>query len=87
VLHILAIEGAATGILGAAIGLVVGVAVSLVLVHVVNRQSFGWTIATRWPVGFLSAALLGVLATTLLAAGPPARLAAATNAAAVLKEE
>jgi putative ABC transport system permease protein len=80
-------EALAIGALGAGLGLAAGAAMSLVLVHVVNRQSFGWTIATRWPVGFLSAALLGVLATTLLAAGPPARLAAATNAAAVLKEE
>jgi putative ABC transport system permease protein len=38
VLRLLALEGAATGALGAAIGLVSGIAISLVLVHVVNRS-------------------------------------------------
>jgi putative ABC transport system permease protein len=60
---------------------------ALVLVHVINRQSFGWTIATHWPWAFLGGALALVFATTLLAAARPASLAAATDAAAALKEE
>ncbi len=48
ILDLLALEGAATGALGAAIGLVAGVAISLVLVHVVNRQSFHWTLEVHW---------------------------------------
>ena len=60
---------------------------SLVLVHVINRQSFGWTIAMHPPWGFLAAALSLVYATTLLAAARPAGLAAATDAVAALKEE
>ncbi len=43
VLRLLALEGAAAGALGAAIGLAAGAGVSLVLVLVVNRQSFHWT--------------------------------------------
>ncbi|HKC25000.1 MAG TPA: ABC transporter permease, partial [Thermoanaerobaculia bacterium] len=81
------LEAAALGGLGALLGLLAGSAMSLVLVHVVNRQSFGWTIAMHWPFGFLAAALAGILATTILAAHHPARLAAATDAAAALKEE
>jgi putative ABC transport system permease protein len=80
-------EAVAIGGLGALLGLLAGAAMSVVLVHVVNRQSFGWTIAMHWPVGFLAAALAGILATTLLAAHHPARLAAATDAAEALKEE
>ena len=60
---------------------------SLVLVHVINRQSFGWTIAMHWPWAFLAGALALVFATTLLAAARPAGLAAATDVAAALKEE
>jgi putative ABC transport system permease protein len=44
ILAMIAIEGAAAGALGALIGLASGVAISLVLVHVVNRQSFHWSL-------------------------------------------
>ncbi len=80
-------EAAAIGGLGIAMGLASGAAMALVLVHVINRQSFGWTIAMRWPWTFLAGALALVFATTLLAAARPAGLAAATDAAAALKEE
>jgi putative ABC transport system permease protein len=81
------LEALAISSLGVLLGLASGAATSLVLVHVVNRQSFGWTIATHWPFGFLAGALAAVLATTLLAAQHPARLAAATDAAQALKAE
>ncbi len=80
-------EAAAIGGLGIALGLASGAAMALVLVHVINRQSFGWTIAMHWPWGFLAGALALVFATTLLAAARPAGLAAATDVAAALKEE
>ena len=80
-------EAAAIGGLGIALGLASGAAMSLVLVYVINRQSFGWTIAMHWPWTFLAGALALVFATTLLAAARPASLAAATDVAAALKEE
>jgi putative ABC transport system permease protein len=80
-------EAAAIGGLGIAMGLASGAAMALVLVHVINRQSFGWTIALRWPAAFLAGALALVFATTLLASARPAGLAAATDVAAALKEE
>jgi putative ABC transport system permease protein len=80
-------EAAAIGGLGAGLGALAGSAMSLVLVHVINRQSFGWTIAMHVPWGFLAAALSLVLLATLAAASRPAGLAAATDVAAALKEE
>jgi putative ABC transport system permease protein len=80
-------EAAAIGGLGAGMGALAGGAMSLVLVHVINRQSFGWTIAMHAPWGFLAAALALVLLATLAAASHPAGLAAATDVAAALKEE
>lgn len=80
-------EAAAIGGLGIALGLASGAGMALVLVHVINRQSFGWTIAMRWPWAFLAGALALVFATTLFAAARPAGLAAATDVAAALKEE
>ena len=80
-------EAAAIGGLGVGLGALAGGAMSLVLVHVINRQSFGWTIAMHAPWGFLAAALGLVLLATLAAASRPAGLAAATDVAAALKEE
>lgn len=81
------LEAAALSALGIALGVAAGSAMGWVLVHVVNRQSFGWTIRTEVPWLFLAGALALVLLSTLAAAAPPVRLAAATDAAAVLKEE
>jgi putative ABC transport system permease protein len=67
ILRLLALEGATAGALGAAIGLVAGAGVSLVLVRVVNRQSFHWTIEMHWPV--VSLALLGAAVIALCALG------------------
>jgi putative ABC transport system permease protein len=60
----LAAEGGLLALLGACAGLVAGAAISLVLVHVVNRQSFHWGMELHLPWAFLSAlvAVLVVLA-------------------------
>lgn len=80
-------EAAALSALGTLLGVLSGAAMGWILIHVVNRQSFGWTIRTEVPWLFLVSALALVFLATLAAAGRPARLAAATDAAAVLKEE
>ena len=60
----LAAEGALLATLGAVAGLALGAAISLVLVYVVNRQSFGWTMDLHPPYAVLGAlaAILVVLA-------------------------
>lgn len=68
----LAAEGGLLALLGALAGLGAGVAISLVLVHVVNRQSFHWGMEMHFPVAFLAGlvAILVVLAVaTAVAAG------------------
>ena len=50
---VLAIEGGVVGALGAIAGLVLGGAMSVVLVHVINRQSFHWSMEMHvpwWPL-------------------------------------
>lgn len=80
-------EAAALGVLGSLLGLATGAALAHILIHVINRQSFGWTITTEWPAGFLAASFAGVLVATLLAAQRPATVAARTDPARALKEE
>ena len=49
----LAAEGGLLAVLGVAVGLALGGAISLVLIHVVNRQSFNWSMDVHPPYGLL----------------------------------
>jgi len=69
-------EAGFLGLLANAAGLVLGFFLSLVLIYVINKQSFGWTIQFHWPVAVLLSALSIVLAATILAGLYPARFAA-----------
>jgi putative ABC transport system permease protein len=70
------IEAALIGAVSQAIGLVVGLALSMVLIYVVNVQSFGWTIQFHMPVAFLVQASIAVVVATAIAGIYPARRAA-----------
>lgn len=61
--RMLAFEGAALGAIGVAAGLVIGALVSMILIFVVNRQSFHWTMDVYVPW-----VLLTVLSGVLIAA-------------------
>jgi putative ABC transport system permease protein len=51
----LAAEGSLLALLGVAVGLALGGAISLVLIRVVNRQSFNWSMDVHPPWGLLGA--------------------------------
>ena len=55
----LAAEGGMLAVLGVVVGLILGGAISLVLIHVVNRQSFNWSMDVHPP--YLLLAGLSVL--------------------------
>ena len=72
VIGMLASEGALMSIFGVAYGLILGAALSLVLVYVVNRQSFNWSIdfaVPAWQLIVLSATLIGAAAVTAIWSG------------------
>ncbi|MEP6716861.1 MAG: FtsX-like permease family protein [Terriglobia bacterium] len=69
-------EAGLLGLLAGLLGLGLGMALSLVLIYVVNKQSFGWTIQFHPPVVLLGGALVLVWAVTVLAGVYPARFAA-----------
>ena len=81
------VEAGLIGILAIAIGLALGIVLSLVLVYVINKQSFGWTIQFHWPVAVLLSSIAIVYAATVLAGLYPARLAVRTNPIEVIHEE
>ncbi len=80
-------EAGLLGLLANVIGLVLGGFLSLILIFVINKQSFGWTLQLHWPVGLLLAALTGVYLATVLAGLYPARTATHMNPIEVIHEE
>lgn len=70
------IEAALIGGVSQGIGLAVGLALSMVLIYVINVQSFGWTIQFHLPVMFLIQATIAVVIATSIAGIYPARRAA-----------
>lgn len=70
--RMLAFEGAALGTIGVLAGLVVGGVISLVLIFVVNRQSFHWTMDLHVPwlaLAVLSGVLVAAAAVTAMVSG------------------
>jgi putative ABC transport system permease protein len=74
--RVVVIEAAVIGAASQGIALVVGFVLSLLLVYVINVQSFGWTIQFRVPYGFLAQMSGAVVIATALAGLYPARQAA-----------
>jgi putative ABC transport system permease protein len=75
--------GTAASLLGGA----VGVLLSLILVFVINRQAFGWTIRYHLPAEALATAAALAVVTALLAATWPARRAAGVPIAQAVRYE
>ena len=80
-------EAGLLGLLANLAGMVLGVCLSLLLIYVINKQSFGWTIHFHWPVGVLLGALTLIYAATVVAALYPARIAMRLNPVEVIHEE
>jgi putative ABC transport system permease protein len=80
-------EAAGIGALGGALGILVGMALSLDLIYVINRQSFGWLIELTTPYAFLVSAFFAVLVVATLAGIVPANIAARIRTAEALREE
>ena len=70
------VEALMIGAVSQAIGIVVGMGLSLILIFVINVQSFGWTIQWHMPWMFLVQSSLLILVATVLAGCIPARRAA-----------
>ncbi len=68
VLRILALEGGALSCLGVACGFVLGLLISLILVYVVNPQSFHWTMQLHLPWGLLAAVAALLLVSSVVTA-------------------
>jgi putative ABC transport system permease protein len=87
IVGMLASEGMLTSAFGVAYGLVLGTALSLVLVYVINRQSFNWSIdlaIPAWQLAILSLTLIAAAAITAIWSG---RAAMSQDAVQAVRED
>jgi putative ABC transport system permease protein len=87
ILGVVALEGLAWTVLGALAGLALGLAVSLVLVFVVNPQSFHWTMDLVLPWARLLALCVAVVIAGTATAWLAGRAAAGRDAVQAVKED
>lgn len=81
------LESTLLGVAATATGLVMGYVLSWILIYVINKQSFGWTIDFHVPVALIATSLALTLVTSGLAGLAPARLARRIDLATAIKSE
>ena len=79
------LEAELMGVVSFFLGTASGILLAIVLIYVINKQSFGWTFLYKMPpwTGVISFVLIIVAA--ILAAIPPANAASRVNLAELLK--
>ncbi|HET7435534.1 MAG TPA: FtsX-like permease family protein [Thermoanaerobaculia bacterium] len=85
--QMIVLESSLLGVTSTAVGLVMGYVLSWILIYVINKQSFGWTISFHTPVSLIAASLSVTFVASVLAGLVPARLANRIALAAALKIE
>jgi putative ABC transport system permease protein len=81
------LESSLLGAASTVAGLVMGYALSWILIYVINKQSFGWTIDFHTPVALIAASLAVTLLSSSLAGLAPARLARRIDIPSAIKGE
>lgn len=85
--RIVMLEASLLGAVSQGVGVAVGLLLAVVLVYVINLQSFGWTLQFRVPWGFLGQMSFAIVVATALAGLYPARLASRMVLASQMSEE
>jgi putative ABC transport system permease protein len=80
-------EAAMLGLASTAAGVAAGLVVGVILVEVVNRQSFGWSLGLELPWADIAGLAAWVVVACVLAGLAPAAAALAVQPAEVLREE
>jgi putative ABC transport system permease protein len=87
ILALLATEGGLLTALGIAMGCALGFAISLILVFVVNPQSFHWSMSLHVPWALLSALAVVMLASSCTTAVAAGRRAVSVDAVRAVRED
>jgi putative ABC transport system permease protein len=81
------LEAALMGLMSFVLGAVNGIILSLLLIFVINKQSFGWTIQFSVPGMMFGKTLILVVTCAVIAGIFPARAAATKNVSEVMRLE
>ena len=81
------VQAGLLGLLASVVGLALGAATSQVLLKVIHKQSFGWSVQLHWPWELLVAALAVVVVASLVAGLYPARIGSRLAPVEVLRAE
>lgn len=85
--RVILVEAGILGCIGELGGLLLGFTLSMLLIFVINKQSFGWTVQVSIPVEFLLQSGVLVFLTALLAGLIPAKFATVTAAPSAVRDE
>ncbi len=80
-------KGLGMAALGIGLGTAAGIGFALILIFVINRAYFGWTIALFWPVRLVAQQIFVILVAAALASIYPALIASATPATELRRED
>ena len=85
--RMLILESSLLGLTSTVAGLVMGYVLSWILIFVINKQSFGWTIQFHTPVRLIATSLAVTFLASVAAGLFPSALAARIDLAAAIKSE
>ncbi|HEV7448620.1 MAG TPA: FtsX-like permease family protein [Steroidobacteraceae bacterium] len=85
--RMLVLESSVLGLTSTGAGVAMGYVLSWILIYVINKQSFGWTIAFHTSVRLIAASLAVTFIASLLAGLVPSRLARRIDLAGAMKAE
>jgi putative ABC transport system permease protein len=85
--QMIVIEAGLMGFIGNILGILAGIFISLIMVFVITKQSFGWSIQYRFHVPYLLLSVVPVLVTSFLAGYFPAHRAAGLPLSEALRYE
>jgi len=80
-------KGLGLGVFGLALGFAGGSALAFVLIFIINRAYFGWTIQVHWPWGELASASATILLAAVLASLYPAARASQAPATQLSRDD
>jgi putative ABC transport system permease protein len=87
IIKMLAIEGAVLGAIGGVAGVALGSIMSQVLIHVVNPQSFNWTMTTRFPIALMISVVISLVLSASITAVLAGRRAVSINAVKAVRAD
>jgi putative ABC transport system permease protein len=87
IIAMLGVEGALLGAVGGLVGVTLGTAISQVLIHVINPQSFNWTMTTRLPVTLMLSVITALIVASAITAMLAGRRAVSMDAVRAVRAD